>query len=405
MMSGSRTGAIMPAAPIPEDETDRLAALKDYQILDTVSEATYDAITYLASRICQVPIALISIVDQDRQWFKSRVGLGAQETDRDYAFCGYAIHDIENILIVPDATADSRFADNPLVLDDPNIRFYAGAPLVTGNGNALGTLCVIDRRPRSLTPEQQQALRALSTQVMALLELRRTVQMLEEKQRQLEETTRQRDSFMATVSHEIRTPLTTVIGNIELLQDDLPEEMRSKVLATIAREAADVDHLLEDLLIAAKAEADSLRVASVQVTLSAQVAQVIEGLEPSLASSIVVETADGCAMGDPARVRQIARNLITNAVRYGGPTITVRTRSDDGTSHLLVLDDGEGIPPEEREKVFLPFEQSARNRHVAASVGLGLPISRLLAEKMGGSLTYRYVDGHSIFDLTLPAAP
>jgi signal transduction histidine kinase len=210
---------------------------------------------------------------------------------------------------------------------------------------------------------------------------------------------------MATVSHEIRTPLTAVIGYIELLQDDLPEEIRSKALETIAREAADIEHLLEDLLIAAKAEADSLRVASVQVTLSAQVAQVIEGLEPSLASSIVVETGDGRALGDPARVRQIARNLITNAVRYGGPTITVRTRSDGGTCHLLVVDDGEGIPPEEREKVFRPFEQSNRNGHVAASVGLGLPISRLLAEKMGGSLTYRYADGHSIFDLTLPAAP
>lgn len=404
-MSGSRTGAIMPGAPIPENEAERLAAIKDYDILDTVSEATYDAITYLASQICQAPIALISIVDHDRQWFKSRVGVDAQETDRDYAFCGYAIHDKENILIVPDATADSRFADNPFVVDDPNIRFYAGAPLVTGDGNALGTLCVIDRRPRSLTAEQQKALRALSVQVMALLELRRTVQNLKEKQSQLEETTRQRDSFMATVSHEIRTPLTAVIGYIELLQDDLPEEIRSKALETIAREAADIEHLLEDLLIAAKAEADSLRVASVQVTLPAQVAQVIEGLEPTLASSIVVETGDGRALGDPARVRQIARNLITNAVRYGGPTITVRTRSDGGTCHLLVVDDGEGIPPEERERVFQPFQQSNRNRHVAASVGLGLPISRLLAEKMGGSLTYRYADGHSIFDLTLPAAP
>ncbi len=395
----------MPAPPIPDNEAQRLAELKDYDILDTVSEATYDAITFLASQICGAPIALISIVDEDRQWFKSRVGLDVAETHRDRAFCGYAIHDVDNILIVPDAKSDPRFADNPLVLGDPNIRFYAGAPLVTSNGNALGTLCVIDRQPRSLTTDQQQALRALSVQVVALLELRRSVRMLEEKQRQLEEANRQRDSFMATVSHEIRTPLTAVIGYIAMLQGGIPEEDRDEMLATVAREAADVEHLLEDLLVAARVEAQSLQVASVPVNLAAQVAQVIEGLETSAVEGLAIETQPCGAIGDPARVRQIVRNLVTNAVRYGGPTVTIRTTALAGECHVLVVDNGDGIPSDEREKVFQPFEQSSTGRHVASSVGLGLPISRLLAEKMGGSLTYRYTDGHSIFDLSLPADP
>jgi two-component system, sensor histidine kinase len=395
----------MPAAPLPTNEAQRIAELKDFEILDTVSEATYDAITYLASQICDVPIALISIVDDDRQWFKSRVGLDVSETDRDQAFCAYAIHEPQNLVVVSDATTDSRFSDNPLVLGDPNIRFYAGSPLVTASGNALGTLCVIDRKPRSLSREQEKALDALSTQVMALLELRRSLKLLEEKQRQLEEATRQRDSFMATISHEIRTPLTAVIGYIEMLRDGVPDELRAEVIDTVARQAADVENLLEDLLIAARAEANSLRVASVPVQLAAQAAQVIEGFPVSVAEAIVVETRPARAVGDPARVRQIARNLLSNAVRYGGPTITVRSYSTEKRAHLMVVDDGDGIPPEEQDLVFQPFQQSSQARYVESSVGLGLPISRLLAEKMGGSLTYRYRDGHSIFDLDLPSTP
>jgi signal transduction histidine kinase len=395
----------MPAAQPPNNEAERIAELEDFEILDTVSEATYDAITYLASQICDVPIALISIVDDDRQWFKSRIGLDVSETHRDQAFCAYAIHEPQNLVVVGDATTDSRFSDNPLVLGDPNIRFYAGAPLVTTSGNALGTLCVIDRRPRSLSPDQEKALRALSIQVMALLELRRSVKLLEEKQRQLEEATRQRDSFMATVSHEIRSPLTAVIGYIEMLRDGVPEDLRAEVIDAVARQAADVENLLEDLLIAARAEANSLRVASVPVQLAAQVGQVIEGLHGSLAESIVVETRQAHATGDPARVRQIARNLISNAYRYGGPTITVRTFTAGDRAHMLVVDDGDGIPLGEQDLVFQPFQQSSDARYVASSVGLGLPISRLLAEKMGGSLTYRYRDGHSIFDLDLPLTP
>ncbi len=393
----------MPPAPIPDNETERLADLKDYDIVDTVAEATYDAITYLASQICGVPIALISIVDEERQWFKSRVGLEAAETPRDQAFCGYAINDPDHVLIVPDATADDRFSDNPLVLADPNIRFYAGAPLVTSTGNALGTLCVIDREPRQLTSEQQRALEALSIQVMALLELRRTVRMLEEKQRQLEEATRHRDSFMATVSHEIRTPLTAVIGYIEMLRDGLPEQDREEVLATVARQAADVEHLIEDLLVTARAEANSLRVAAVPVQLAAQISQVLEGMDPSQLGRIVPELSATRVTGDPARVRQIVRNLVTNALRYGGPTVTISTASDGARGYVRVIDDGEGVPDEESEAIFQPFQQARGSRHVASSVGLGLPISRLLAERMGGSLTYRRHGGHTIFELALHA--
>jgi GAF domain-containing protein len=159
-------------AALPENETERLEALREYRILDTGAEQAYDDITTLAAYLCEVPIALISLVDESRQWFKSKLGLNRQETPRDVAFCAHAILQSEP-LIVRDALKDTRFADSALVTRAPNIRFYAGFPLASPEGYTLGTLCAIDRKPRQLTAKQKTAMRALARQVMALLELRR----------------------------------------------------------------------------------------------------------------------------------------------------------------------------------------------------------------------------------------
>ena len=161
----------MKATLLP-DEPQRLESLRQYAVLDTPAEAAFDDLTELAAHICEAPIALISLIDENRQWFKSKVGLDASETSRDVAFCAHAIHQ-PDLFIVPDATLDERFADNPLVTGEPRIRFYAGAPLLTPDGHALGTLCVIDYQPRELRPDQQRALRVLSRNVIGQLELRR----------------------------------------------------------------------------------------------------------------------------------------------------------------------------------------------------------------------------------------
>ena len=168
----------MRTAPLPANEAQRLAALREYRILDTPPDPAYDEIARLASQICGVPIALIALTDQDRQWFKARVGIELEETPRNLAFCAHAILQ-PDLLLVPDATKDERFADNPFVTSAPNVRFYAGAPLRTSGGTALGTLCVVDQVPRELSEEQKAALRTLADQVVTRMELDRRLRELQ----------------------------------------------------------------------------------------------------------------------------------------------------------------------------------------------------------------------------------
>ena len=206
-------------APLPTDEIERLRALREYDILDTLPEQEYQDIVQLAALICGTPIALVSLVDADRQWFKAKVGIDASQTPREAAFCAHALLQPDELLMVPDARRDPRFADNPLVTEAPNIHFYAGAPLKTSEGHVLGTLCVVDTKPRNLTQVQQEALFALSRQVISQLDIRVKLNELEQAQKQLREVAAHQDRIKeeerTRIAREIHDELGGVMTGIK----------------------------------------------------------------------------------------------------------------------------------------------------------------------------------------------
>ena len=424
----------MSSPPIPANDVARVAALRALGILDTPPEPNYDDLTRLAAQICQVPIALISLVDADRQWFKARVGLDPAETPRELSFCAHAIAEPQtDVFVVPDASADPRFAANALVTGAPHIRFYAGTPLVTHDGWALGTLCVIDRVPRQLTPDQLHALTTLRRHILDALELRRIIARqntviadLDETRRHLdvarrtaEEATRAKAEFLATMSHEIRTPMNAVIGMTTLLRDT--------PLSPAQRDSVDViqssgEHLLtviNDILDFSKITSGKLTLESVPFSLPACVAAAVRLLvaratekKVAIRSTLAPGTPE-TIVGDVTRLRQILVNLLSNAVKFtdrGAITVDVSARAQpDGSSELTfrVSDTGIGIPAARLPHLFQRFEQadSSTTRTFGGS-GLGLVISRHLAELQGGKLWAESTPGvGSVFHFTILTRP
>ena len=238
----------MRTAPHTPNEAERLASLRNYHILDTLPEEDYDNITHLASAICATPIALVSLIDDNRQWFKSHKGLEATETPREFAFCAHAIIEPEKVFSIEDSRMDERFADNPLVTGGPNVIFYTGVPLVNPEGHALGTLCVIDNAPRKLAPDQVQALRILANQVVQLLELRKRTAVLQAQNERL-------SKFTQEVSGDLRSPL-KMIGTLSnmllsVYKDKLDEE-GVKVLEHLNDSSKELRELVNELLDATR---------------------------------------------------------------------------------------------------------------------------------------------------------
>ena len=407
----------MEIAALPANEAERLAALRAYAVLDTAPEAAFDELTQLASALCGTPIALVSLIDADRQWFKANVGLEARETPRDVAFCTHAILG-DGVLEVADATRDPRFADNPLVTADPSIRFYAGAPLITPEGHALGTLCVIDRVPRRLSPVQRTSLQVLGRQVITQLELRQRVRELAQlgldlgvARDQALAGMRAKDVFLANMGHELRTPLNAILGLSELLiEAPIGDGERGSDLRTIHRAGRHLLEVIEDILGYAQLELGRLQPRPRDLDLVDLLREIESIVRPQLHGRPIELRLELPARAplhsDPTRLRQIVLNLLANAIKFtehGSVTLTLET---DESGHLLrVRDTGIGIAADKLPLLFQEFTQ-VHDLHETdyRGTGLGLAISRRYARLLGGDIEVESAPGRgSVFTVRLPA--
>ena len=435
-------------ASLPSNETERLAALHGYAILDSLPEREYQDIVNLAAMICETPVAVVSLVDSERQWFKARIGLEETQTGRDIAFCAHALEQPDELLIVPDASLDQRFMDNPLVTGKMHIGFYAGAPLCTRSGMVLGTLCVIDHVPRTLSERQKEALASLSRQVMSQLELRASLAETQKAQAQLLHADKMASigQLAAGVAHEINNPVAYVRSNMNTLAKystrllDMAERCsalleRTDLSATVrdrlqeAVEATDLDYLRTDLTQLVRGSLDGLaRVTEIVAALQAygpvgvaapQPFDLHAGIDTVLRIAEVTIRDKAQIVreyGDLAPLRcigsqicQVVMNLVINAAQAidSDGIITIATSSDAESVRISISDTGNGIAAEHLRFIFDPFFTT---KPVGSGTGLGLSISYNIVQKHGGSIEVASTPGRGttfvvVLPRRMPAAP
>ncbi|WP_299824946.1 ATP-binding protein [uncultured Pontibacter sp.] len=370
-------------------EQARLKALYSFQIIDTEAERDFDDITELASVICDTPISLITLLTHNRQWFKSRKGIDVTETPRSISFCHHAIKQ-ENVYEVTDAHQDEIFRENPLVTGDPNIRFYAGAPLITESGHRLGTLCVIDTVAKKLTDAQKKALKTLSKQVMVQFELRQKQKQLEKEKKFLEEANEKLDRFTHMVSHDLKEPVHNISAIVEWVEEDLTAGnfgLISEHAALLKERAEAMDALISGLLEYAGMQIQNLN--KEEVAVGELLQSIKSGLRGAAGFEITISPDMPVIKTEKVLLNQVFSNLLSNAIKYhqtGQGKIDVSASVTSKGSYLFcVKDDGPGIPADCQQKIFGLFERLARDSKKEGS-GIGLATVRKIVEERGGKI-------------------
>ena len=430
LASGEEFRAIVGGLPVPVSrgypvgprDKERLDALYEYGILDTPEDPAFNDLARIAATLCNAPVAMVNLVDHERQFMKAAFGFARRDVPRELSFCAHAIIDPSNVLAIPDLSSDARFEAHPIVVGAPHLRFYAAAPIVTGDGYAIGTVCVMDVSPRpDLTSDDAEALRAIARQAMSLIELRRdramirnANQRLEDANARLEDVSRRKTEIISDVSHEFRTPLTTILGYAELIRDEDLEPGETRAFAAdIVRDVQRLTRMMENVLDLERLEARATAFRPVPVELPTLLEDEVARWEVDEAAanhavSLSVQVGLPCVLADADRVAQVVRNFLANAVKYSpdGGAVDVRAEptADGRFVRVSVADHGIGIAPEGQARIFERFArtQEAIGRGIRGT-GLGLAICRHIVELHGGSIGVDSVAGQgSTFWFTVP---
>lgn len=384
------TDTAMIEAQFPLNEAHRLRILEEYQILDTESENDFDEITKLASEICESPISLISLVDSDRQWFKSSHGLPVSETPRTMSFCAHAIHD-DAVFIVEDARKDIRFHDSPLVTDDPNIVFYAGVPLIDKEGFALGTLCIIDNKTKKLTEFQEKALKTLSNQVLKLIELKKLNYKLHAKNELLKESYSELEHFSHVVSHDIKSPLNNILGLTDLLKEDgcQIENSEANLYIDLIKDSSEklkeyIDATLNSYKNSALApDYKEFFYLNSILKKCAQLLNPKNEFEINLPENMEI-------FNYKSLFEQIFMNLLNNAIKYNDKPkviIDITVEAEEGYYTITVKDNGIGIESDKLNDIFGMFVTLDKvDRFNNTGTGIGLWNVKKLVHRSEGEI-------------------
>lgn len=404
-----KPGILMISADLPFNEEERLRKLDELDILDTIEEQAYDDLTHLAAQICDAPIALVSLIDESRQWFKSHYGLSATETPREMAFCAHAILQDE-LFVIEDADQDNRFHDNPLVTGEPQVKFYAGAPLILDSNICVGTLCVIDNHARTFSAVQKESLRALARQVVSQLQLRLQV-------KALENLDHAKDEFLSMVSHELRTPLTSIKGSLGIMnhKSGALDEQMSSMLDIAVRNTEQLLAIVNDILDLAKMEAGKLEIKFDSVNLVELLPEALKlntsyidqcGCEGLL--DLPEDYSELIVRGDKQRLIQVISNLLSNAVKFSpaGSRVRLGLNIDGNEARVSVTDYGSGIPVDQQEHLFKKFRQLGSSENLKLpGTGLGLNICKHIIEAHNGHIGFESdPDNLTVFYFTLGLA-
>lgn len=377
--------------PIPHNELARLAALKRYNILDSLPDHAFDDATKLVSYICGVPIAHISFIDESRQWFKSEIGIGVSEVPREISFCRYTIME-SDMVEIRDTHLNERLKDDPNVAGGFKVRFYAGVPLTTPDGHNIGTLCAIDHVTKELNENQRNALSIVAKHVINQLELRTKNIELDAQKKIAERAVLAKDSFLANMSHEIRTPLNAIIGFTDLLAQTKLDTVQQDYIGSVQVAGENLLLIVNDILDLSKIESGNLVIEAQPFNLKKTLKHIYKLLKVKVPKDIEFNLFLDADMpdnviGDQGRLNQILVNLTGNALKFteeGEVTVSVKLVDETEDHYALrfsVKDTGIGIPEDKLATIFERFKQAEESTtRRFGGTGLGLNIVKQLVE-------------------------